>query len=498
MNKKAVSNKLISKIMITFLLLTMFMGAGYILITYYFTNKFFEETSQKLNAEVASHVIDEKFQNASPFLNDGSVNKELFGDLMHDMMAVNRGIEVYLVSNTGEILYSVVLDHERKDKAPTKIDVTPLNDFIKSNGEKYILGDDPRNPETKKIFSADKFSVDGKEGYIYIILASQKFEEATQSLLGSYFLRLGFGASLATLIFASLIGIIAIWYITKNLREITNTVRRFKEGDLSARVDNAPNKDLSILSETFNSMADTIVANIDELKSVEKLRRELIANVSHDLRTPLAITKGYIETLQIKKDDLSENEIDKYLNIVHNSIEKLSRLIDQLFEYSKLEARQIVPEKEPFALEDLVQDVFENYAQLADQKEIQLELKSDKNLPLVFADIGLVERVLQNLIDNALKFTPKSGTITIDIKASYKSVSVSVRDTGKGIPESEIGEIFERYKQAKVEPKKTKEGAGLGLAIAKKIVELHDSAIQVVSKPNLGTTFRFQLPLVSS
>ena len=498
MNNKALSNKLISKIMITFLLLIILMGTGYILITYYFTNKFFEETSQKLNAEVATHVIDEKFQNASPFLKDGSVNKELFGDLMHDMMAVNRGIEVYLVSTSGEILYSVVLDHERSDKPPAEIDVQPLDDFIESNGSKYVLGDDPRNPETKKIFSADKFAIDGREGYVYVILASQKFEEATQSLLGSYFLRLGFGASLVTLIFAGLIGIIAIWFITKNLREITETVRRFKEGDLSARVQNASEKDLSILSETFNDMADTIVTNIDELKSVEKLRRELIANVSHDLRTPLAITRGYIETLQIKKGDLSESETDKYLGIVHNSIEKLSRLIDQLFEYSKLEAKQIVPQKEPFAIRDLVQDVFENYQQLAQQKEIKLELKCDTNLPLVFADVGLVERVLQNLIDNALKFTPHSGTITIEMKASDKNVSVSVKDTGYGIPESEIGEIFERYKQAKAEPKKTKEGAGLGLAIAKKIVELHDSAIQVISKPNLGTTFRFQLPMVSS
>ena len=105
---------------------------------------------------------------------------------------------------------------------------------------------------------------------------------------------------------------------------------------------------------------------------------------------------------------------------------------------------------------------------------------------------------MQNLIDNALKFTPDGGTITIAMQSSLKSVSVAIKDTGAGIPESEIEEIFERYKQAKSEPKKSKEGAGLGLAIAKKIVELHDSAIQVVSKPNRGTTFQFQLPLVAN
>ncbi len=497
MKNNAVTTRLIRKIIFTFLLLIVVIGVGYIVITYYFTNKFFEETSQKLNAEVASHVINEKFQNASPFLDDGSVNKPLFGDLMHDMMAVNRGIEVYLLSLSGDVLYSVVLDHSDDDKPATKIDTEPLEAFIACNGDRYILGQNPRNPAESKIFSADRFSIDGEEGYIYVILASQRFEEVNQSILGSYFLKLGLGASLATVIFAGFIGVIVIWYLTKNLREIIDTVRRFKEGDMAARVEDAATKDLSVLTETFNEMADTLVANIDELKSVEQLRRELIANVSHDLRTPLAITKGYIETLQMKKRSLSQEESDKYLNIVSNSIEKLQKLIDQLFEYSKLEAKQIELEKEPFAIADLAHDVFEKYQQMAEQKKIALNLNVEPNLPMVFADISLVERVLQNLIDNALKFTPNEGKITIEMKASDVSVIVAIKDTGAGIPETEIEEIFERYKQAKAEPKKAKEGAGLGLAIAKKIIELHDSAIQVVSKPNLGTTFQFQLPLVT-
>ncbi|WP_420387708.1 sensor histidine kinase [Roseivirga sp.] len=497
MKTSTVSIRLIKKITGAFLLLILLIGISYIFITYYFTHKFFEETSQKLNAEVASHVINEKFINESPFLADGSVNKDLFGDLMNDMMAVNRGIEVYLLSANGDVLYSVVLDHSGDKKTSATVDIAPLEEFIASKGNKYILGQDPRNPEQKKIFSADRFEINGREGFIYVILAGQKFEEATNTLVGSYFLQLGIGASIATLFFAGLIGVIVIWYLTKNLREIIDTVRRFKEGDMEARIQNADTKDLSILTETFNDMANTLVANINDLKSVEMLRRELIANVSHDLRTPLAITKGYIETLQIKKSQLSEEEVEKYLNIVNNSIGKLQKLIDQLFEYSKLEAKQIEPQKEPFSLSDLAHDVFEKYQQLAEQKKIKLHLNIEPNLPQVFGDISLVERVLQNLIDNALKFTPDEGNISINMRAFEKSVSIAIKDTGTGIGENEIEEIFERYKQAKSEPKKAKEGAGLGLAIAKKIIELHDSAIKVVSKPNFGTTFEFQLPMAT-
>jgi signal transduction histidine kinase len=491
MNNQTVSQKLIRKIILTFIFLLVTVGAVYTLLTFYLTSKYFEEISQRLNGQVAQHLIDEKFQDTSPFLKDGSVNKPLFGDIMHDMMAVNRSIEVYLLNEGGTILYSVVLDHDQADKPATQISVLPILDFIDSKGEKYILGDDPRNPSNKKIFSAAAFELEGRKGYIYIILASQEFVAVTNSLAGSYFLKLGLGATVATLLFAAFIGAFSIWYLTKNLREIINTVRRFKEGDLSARISNAEKIDLSILAETYNGMADTIVSNIDELKSVGSLRRELVANVSHDLRTPLAIMQGYIETLQIKKNTITEAERSKFIDIIQKSIEKLSKMINQLFEYSKLEAKQITPQKEPFSIVDLTHDVYENYQALAKDKKIIVNLDVKEKLPLVFADISLVERVIQNLMDNALKFTPPDGTVTIGLNADKNDVFVTIKDTGIGISKKEITHIFERF--TKADSNKSELGAGLGLAIAKKILEIHNSTLNVISQPNQGTTFTFGL-----
>jgi len=481
--------------MVVFLMTILLIGAGYVIITLHFTNKFFEESSQKLNAELANHLIEEKFQNEKPFLADGSVNKPLFGDVMHDMMAVNRGIEVYLLNTTGEILYSVVLDHSSTDKPLTKVSLDPIEAFIECSGDRYILGDDPRNTDNKKIFSAAKFDIDGQEGYIYIILAGQQFDQVAGSLFTSYFLRLGLGASIATIVFALIIGLLAIWYLTRNLREIIETVKRFRDGDLNARIENSKDKDLSILTETYNSMADTIVANIDELKSVENLRRELIANISHDLRTPLAITQGYIETLLIKKEELSIEDREKYLNILQRNTEKLSTLIEQLFEYSKLEAKQIEPHKEQFAISDLAFDIFEKYQQMASKKSISINLNIQDGLPLVFADISLVERVIQNLMDNALKFTPEGGEVILSMTYDAADVYVSIKDNGIGMESDELTQIFERYKQG--ERTQRKEGAGLGLAIAKKIMEIHNSTIKVTSQPNMGTTFYFNLPAIA-
>lgn len=446
-----------------------------------------------MNAEIANHLINEKFQDASPFLEDGQVNKPLFGDIMHDMMAVNRGIEVYLLDNEGILLYSVVLDHNPNEPMK-RIDMAPVHEFIATKGEKYITGDDPRNPGQRKIFSAAQFNENGREGYIYIILAGEEFEAVTTSLLSSYFMRLGTGATVTTLVFVLLIGLLAIWYLTQSLRDIIFTVKRFQEGDLRARVDKAESTDLSILSESFNDMADTIVSNIDAIKSVDRLRRELIANVSHDLRTPLAVMQGYIETLQIKHDSLSEEEKKQYLDILQSSSEKLSHLINQLFEYSKLEAKQVEPEKEPFLISDLAMEVYNKYQVLAEKKDVKIKLEVEDSLPPVFADISLVERAIQNLMDNALKFTPEKGEINLIMSASANNVEVKVADSGPGIPENEQSYIFERYRKASTSGKSSG-GVGLGLAIVKKILEIHNSTIEVISKPNQGTTFQFWLPV---
>ncbi len=489
-SEKTLTPKLVKKLWLAFILLVVLMGASYMLITNHFAGKHYEETTQRLNSEVANHVIAEKFKDASPFLEDGSVNKPLFGDLMHDMMAVNQGIEVYLLDDAGVILYSVVLVHDENTPAK-QVSLAPIKSFIAQKGGKYIVGDDPRNPGEQKIFSAAPYAVDGREGYIYIILASTNFQAVSDTLMGQYFAKLGIGATLLTSLFSIIIGLLAIWFLTKNLRLITNTVRRFQEGDLGARIENSNDSDIAIFANSFNEMADTITGNMDKMQSVDLLRRELIANVSHDLRTPLAILKGYIETLQMKRDSLSESEKQEYLQITHDNVDKLSSLINQLFEYSKLEAEQVTPVKEPFSITELSYDLIAKFKVLAEQKQIRLELDTQEN-SMVFADVSLVERALQNLIENAIKYTEPNGKVTLSLSQKGKNIEINITDTGTGIPVNEQPFIFDRYKQ--VDKSAKKQGYGLGLAIVKKIMDLHDTTITVLSKPKEGSSFIFNLP----
>ncbi|MEM6726795.1 MAG: HAMP domain-containing sensor histidine kinase, partial [Bacteroidota bacterium] len=352
----------------------------------------------------------------------------------------------------------------------------------------------------QNVFSAAPILEDGKRtGYIYVVLASEEYKSVTGTLMGSYMLRLGLRTFFLTWVMALLIGLLAVWLLTRSLRRIADQIRSFQAGHYSARLDEKSFKgELGELASTMNEMAATIEMNIEELKQVENLRRELIANVSHDLRTPLAIMHGYAETLLLKNDELSEPQRAEYLQIVLDSTDRLKRMVSQLFELSKLEAKQIQPKKEPFFITELAQDMIHKYEILAKEKNIEIQLELDPNIPLVFADVGLVERVLQNLLDNALKFTPSDGKVTLEIEEKGKSVQVKVLDTGPGVPDHVQSLIFDRYQQAKHQGDKTKMGAGLGLAIARKIMEIHDSTIEVVNRPTSGAAFFFDLPVYSA
>ncbi|RDY58816.1 sensor histidine kinase [Flagellimonas nanhaiensis] len=495
MKNNILSIRFILKLTLSFLTILLLAGIGYTITSIYLSNKYFYETTQRLHANLAQDLIDEKFKNSHPFDSTGAVNKALFGDLMHDMMAVNRAIEVYLLDEEGYVKYSVVLDHDAPETKQKRVNLAPIEKFINEKGSNYTLGDDPKDLSKQTIFSAAHFSKNGQEGYMYIILAGEDFLATRSDLFNSYFMRLGLGGSILTLIFATLLGVLAIWYLTRSLRKIIYAAKRFQQGDLQYRIENAEKTDLANVASTYNSMADTILSDIEKIKSVEQLRQELIANISHDLRTPLSIIQGYIETLHMKDAELSSEERAKYLQTVTRSSERLSKLVSQLFEYSKLEANQIEPEKEPFLISELANDIHRNYSLLAEKKNIDLQLSMQEGIPLVFADISLVERAIQNLMDNALKFTPEGGKVTVKIETMDNDVQVTIQDSGPGIKKDNQALIFERYRQTKIGQEK--EGTGLGLAIVKKIMEIHDSSIKVFSKPEEGTSFTFSLPVYS-
>jgi signal transduction histidine kinase len=301
-----------------------------------------------------------------------------------------------------------------------------------------------------------------------------------------------------TLIAAAIISIIALALITRNLRKIIYVIRKFKDGDLNARIKLKGGDELAEFADSFNEMADTIVSNIEEMKTMDNLRRELVANVSHDLRTPLATIQGYIETILMKADSLSDEDKKEYMQTIFASTERLKNLVEELFELSKLEARETVPKPEPFSIAELVQDVKQKNLIIAETKKIDLSIKFPFDLPFVYADIGMMEKVLQNLLDNAIKFTSEGGNITISLSPEKQDILVTVKDTGSGISSEDLPHIFDRYQKAERINMHDNVGLGLGLAIVKKILEVHNISIDVKSAEDEGTAFSFKIPIYKS
>jgi signal transduction histidine kinase len=224
-------------------------------------------------------------------------------------------------------------------------------------------------------------------------------------------------------------------------------------------------------------------------QELEQFRQELLANISHDLRTPLAGIYGYLETMIMKKGTIDEQTRQEYLQSSLQSTSKLKYLVDELFELSRLESKERKLEIESFCVRELAYDVINNFKLAAEEKEVTLEVKTDETVPRVNADLALIDRTIQNLLSNALKYCKKGDLITVGIKKEGEKIWVSVTDTGAGIAPDDIPHLFERFYKGKT----AQQGTGLGLAIVKNILDLHHSEYFVNSKLGEGTTFRFSL-----
>jgi len=474
------------RISIAFFLTLVFVGCAYIYITIHYSDRYVQQVNQRLNRNIAKDIAASTVP-----LKDTGMDKKAIEDMIHSVMVINPSLEVYLLDTTGNILAFYAPEKKIVRKS---LNLQPIQQFIKTGGVEYIKGDDPRHSSGQKIFSAAPVVSNGmKTGYIYTVLASEQYDAVSGALSNNYLWQVGLRAIAITFFTTLVIGLLIIWIITRNYRRLVEVMEKFRQGDLTARVKLQSTGEIKQIGDIFNDMADVLTQNIEKLKAVENLRRELIANVSHDLRTPISIIHGYIETLQIKGDSLSPQERTNYLNIIVESTEKLQKLVSELFELSKLEANQVQPKKEVFSISELVNDIATNYDIISKEKNITIKAELVQDLPPVLADISLIERVMQNLLDNAVKFTPKGGSILIKTNQSGQYVSVSISDTGVGVPETDQSKIFDRYYRVN-DFVEIKNSAGLGLAIVKKILDLHQTSLHLQSYENAGSSFSFQLP----
>jgi len=476
-----------AKLSAIFLFLLLIMVTVQLWITVEAWNNYYSEIDQKLNLNLAADMAAE----LEPFVID-SLNMHEIEHSIHYMMVLNPKMEIYLLDSTGNIL-AFFADPRKKVQADS-VNLEPIERFLGASKPFPIYGEDPRHPGVKKPFSVARLGgSDHFNGYLYIVIGGELFDSARELIGESYLARTIIRSLLITVFFTGVIGLILFAFLTRPLRQMNEVVKNFKNGQYKDRVPFKGNDEFSELGASFNAMADTIENNIEELKETDRLRRELVANVSHDLRSPLATLKGYVETLQMKNEKLNSSERHNYLDILIDTINGLEKLVEDLFELSKLDAKQVKAQFEPFAIKDLIYDVIMKFRPKAERKNIKIDADIPDRMPQVFADVGLIERVLSNLIENSIRYTPENGSVKISVVNENRHVRVKVSDTGQGIEEDQIPHIFERFYRVEKSRAGNTGGSGLGLAIANKIMEVHNSKIEVKSKIDAGSTFSFNL-----
>ena len=322
-------------------------------------------------------------------------------------------------------------------------------------------------------------------------------DSPSRGFLGRISATLGFLQSVwwqllaAGVVSAAIALIMARWLargMTQPLRDMAQAARRMETGDYSTRVHTPSRDEVGQLADAFNTMSA-------ELEGVERLRRDLVANVSHELKTPITAIRAHLENLL----DGVERPDPETLQVMLAQSERLGRLVDQLLDLSRLESGDVPLDRSPVPIGPLVSQVLSEIDVARTDRGVAVTSEVPEDLPPALADRERVHQVLFNLVDNAVRYTPSGGAVTVSAHRHNGSVEIEVHDTGVGIPAEHLPRLFERF--YRVDTSRSREGdggTGIGLAIARSVVEAHGGQIHAESEPGSGSTFTFELPVAAA
>ena len=455
-----------------------------------------ETLSQTLNRDLARDLVFDR-----NLVDEGRLNQAALKETFELYMTINPGIEIYLLDRDGTILsYSA----DPGKVVRKRVSLAPVQRFLDDAAAYPVLGDDPRSHDRQKVFSAAPLpSAERPEGYLYVVLRGEEYDAAERMARGRHFFAMSAWAVTVSLAFGLIAGLVVFRLLTRRLEHLSRRVECFEaqtggvafdptvEHALPAARGNAD--EIERLGMAFDRMAARIARQLEQLHEQDALRRRLVAQVSHDLRTPLASLQGYLESLKLKGSSLSEAQRAEFLAIALDQGQRLGRLVDELFELAALEARERQPRPEPFAPAELVHDVARKHEPAAAVKKITLTVTAEPELPFALADLGMTERVLDNLIDNAVAYAPRHGHVEVSVRADRDVLRIHVTDNGPGMAPDDLPHLFEPFYRGKTG---TPAGhAGLGLAIARRIMQLQNGAIVARNRSSGGAEFILRLPL---
>ena len=385
--------------------------------------------------------------------------------------------EIWIINPDGQLLYNSTDTTVDKDNTVTIEHFNPTD----TGNNYYMVGDFYGNFESDVLSVLSPINSDFRiRGYVVMHYEISEIRESRDSLLNIYYMALGimFVLSLVILIVFTIV-------VYRPLKKITKATEEYADGNLTHKIEVNKDDEIGHLAASLNYMAS-------ELSKGEDNQKQFIANVSHDFRSPLTSIKGYIEAME---DGTIPPEMSgKYLKIVLNETERLTKLTNSLLSLNNLNTRGMHLDISDFDINAVIKNTAATFEGTCKQKRIRFNLVLCGEELYVSADMGKIQQVLYNLIDNAIKFSDANSDIKLETSEKNDTVFVSVKDSGIGIPKESQKLVFDRFYKTDLSRGKDKKGTGLGLAITKEIINAHHENINVISTVGVGTEFIFTLP----
>lgn len=474
------------------------MGAALLALARHYAAEVALESGQRMNLGLARYIVEHQ---PRPLLDlQGRPDSALMRDLALHVMMINPSVEVYLLDSGGRVL-AHALEEERPGDEPIgrRVDVERVRALWNAGSAPPplpLLGDDPRRPGESNIVSVERFGTGASTGFVYVVLRGRTAQDVTGALWASAAWREIAGALLLVTAIAILVSVVVARRWTRPLRQLVAVLGAFR-GAGGPAGPTARGDEIAQLNATTTVMRERIEQQFAGLQEADRIRRELVGTISHDLRTPLSNLQGYVESVLLRGDEWDAATRKRHLLTALRHGRLLDKRIAELFELSKLDAGREIPHPEVFDLAELLQDVSQSYQLAAQRRRVRLSLATDSHVKArVQADIAMIERVLQNLIDNALRHTPAGGHVTLALASRGASFEVSVTDSGRGMGAEELTRLIEGRVRPPLPPAAVHDGAGsgLGLVIVRRILELHGATLEARSAIAQGSSFRFALP----
>lgn len=481
-------------------LLLLFLGFGALMTAaFVFVMNVSHETYHLQTDQTANRALARQYVAAHLLIREPPLTARNFANALRHITEVNPNIDVYVLDANGEILAGSVA---ASSGVRQRVELAPVKQFLTGHAKLPLLGDDPAHERDRAVFSAAPLSIpESSAAYLYVVLHGEEHAAGVAGLKTLYAIHQGIGVVAVAIVLAIAGSLLFLHVLTRRFRVLQQEIERFRDSQFmaypaaSSPQESSHPDEIGRLRQLFVQLAEQIRGQMQALHKTDEMRQELLASVSHDLRTPLTTLAAHLETLLLK-EELTPEERKNYVGIALAQCRRLSKLVEQLLQLGKLDAGQAGFTPESFQLAELVHDATHKFELSARRAGVMLRVEHPETVPLVVGDIRLIEQVLDNLLENALRYVGSDGHVTVRVLPQSSTVRVEVQDTGPGIPASEHHRVFERFYRGDKSRSSDSGYAGLGLAITRGILKLHGHSIDFVSRPNQGTTFFFELSMV--